>query len=782
MSARKKTERAPSTVVERLKASLESAADHNPNDAEQPAAVLWTDPDGQWLPIIPALSRLMPQLLVLGEYASGNRTGPSIWLRCVVDGALQVPDIPTQTPPVLYLPHVARQQLDLAEECPATLRPLIELQYRGACWMQRNGRDWTVEAYLVAKDGGLGLSVARDGATRQSMLRALGELATVSVGVLAGSRLDAATFDRLFSDDPVRDMLLWLDDASGVRQRWGADRWNAFRSRCGADFELDPEQDGPIVAAERLGGRDGRWASAWARFAESPGLYPGIPDLLRNAMPADLFSEGSSWPQHNEGEERALREALRDIGALAAPAARERIQTLEATHATRRDWVWARLGQAPLAMALRHLAELSIRATSELGGVDLADMANLYVELGWRVDAAALASMASVKSSADTRAVCGVLDAIYRPWLESAANHLQALVEKEPLPDQSESGAEVTMPPEGTVVLFSDGLRFDVAQRLAERERAAGRRPTISSRWTGLPTVTATAKPAVSPVASDIIGLAVGDDFQPVTANGARPLTASRFRKLLAERGYQVLTPTDIGDPSGRAWTESGDIDALGHSEQAKLAARLDDEVELLGERIEGLLDAGWREVRVVTDHGWLWLPGGLPKVELPKFLTQTRWARCAAIQGESEVNVPTMPWYWKPAERVAIGPGITCFGAGNAYAHGGLSLQESLVPIVSVTGGDIPDAEISIEGVVWVGLRCRIRVAPPTSAVTVTLRTRIGDPGSGLAKPRPLDEEGEASLLVTDDDLEGESVAVVVLSASGDVVARRATIVGGRE
>ncbi len=43
----------------------------------------------------------------------------------------------------------------------------------------------------------------------------------------------------------------------------------------------------------------------------------------------------------------------------------------------------------------------------------------------------------------------------------------------------------------------------------------------------------------------------------------------------------------------------------------------------MLLERIEALLGAGWREVRVVTDHGWLWLPGGLPKVDLPKYLTR---------------------------------------------------------------------------------------------------------------------------------------------------------------
>ena len=82
------------TVVEALIQSLKSASAHNPNDAAQPAAILWTDRDSQWQPVIPPLRRLMPQLLALGEYEPEQRIGPSIWLRCVIDRALASPEIP----------------------------------------------------------------------------------------------------------------------------------------------------------------------------------------------------------------------------------------------------------------------------------------------------------------------------------------------------------------------------------------------------------------------------------------------------------------------------------------------------------------------------------------------------------------------------------------------------------------------------------------------------------------------------------------------------------------
>ena len=65
----------------------------------------------------------------------------------------------------------------------------------------------------------------------------------------------------------------------------------------------------------------------------------------------------------------------------------------------------------------------------------------------------------------------------------------------------------------GSLIFFVDGLRFDISQRLVERLRAGGHTVATSTRWAGLPTVTATAKPAVSPVAHQIIGSSPGEDF-----------------------------------------------------------------------------------------------------------------------------------------------------------------------------------------------------------------------------------------------------------------------------
>lgn len=73
-----------------------------------------------------------------------------------------------------------------------------------------------------------------------------------------------------------------------------------------------------------------------------------------------------------------------------------------------------------------------------------------------------------------------------------------------------------------------------------------------------------------------------------------------------------------VGDPTGKAWTQTNSIDSLGHSHGHALADLVDQQLDLVAERVRGLLDAGWQTVVIVTDHGFL-LPGKpAQKVALP--------------------------------------------------------------------------------------------------------------------------------------------------------------------
>ena len=87
---------------------------------------------------------------------------------------------------------------------------------------------------------------------------------------------------------------------------------------------------------------------------------------------------------------------------------------------------------------------------------------------------------------------------------------------------------------------------------------------------------------------------------------------------MVGDAGFQVLSAEEeLGDIAGRAWSESGSIDAYGHEHGWRVAHHAAAELRGLADRIAGLLDHGWQKVVVVTDHGWLLMPDGLPKAEL---------------------------------------------------------------------------------------------------------------------------------------------------------------------
>ena len=773
----------PTTLLEALELSREAAARHAPGEVP-PVAILWTDADGEWLPLIPLLRERWPGLLTFGEFDAAKRQGPAIWLLCVIERALPEFLLPEDVTPVIYLPHVPRAALRAGDDCPEPVRPLVELQYRGTVWCQRNGRDWTVEAMLVSEDTGLELDVARDERTHKALLGCLTQLALTPVARLRDHRLEAADFDKLMIEDTPRELLTWLSDPRATRARWDWEdkaKWPAFCSRCRAEYGFDPDKDGELVAGEKLGLRQGEWTPVWDRFAEAPGIYGGIPSLLRRAKPGTLIFDKESWPDENEALEKSLRAELLSLATCAAAAARTKIAELEKRHAARRSWVWARTNGAPLALALEPLTALARCTAQSIGGDTLDAMASQYAQDGWQADDAALRALAAAKSREDAQAVQAAVRTIYLPWLDDAATHFQKLAAATPLPTCKQA-----TPPSATAgecLLFADGLRFDLGRRLAVLAEQRRLRVAASRRWAAMPTVTATAKPAVTPVAAKIEGRRIGDKFEPDIAATGQPANTDRLRKLMETEGYQVLGSSDLGKPgpTARGWTEYGDVDHLGHAVQVSLAGQVDGQLGLLLERIHALLQAGWKRVRVVTDHGWLLLPGGLPSIQLPHYLAGSRWARCATIKETSQVDVPTASWFWNSAEYFALGLGVSCFGAGNSYAHGGLSLQECLVPELVLTLDEVEDTTtIAIAEVTWTGLRCRITVAPPASGLSVDLRTKANAPATSISTAKTVGSDGRASLVVADDSLEGTSVSVVLLDASGRVLTKQATTVGG--
>lgn len=760
------------TLLDRLIESLRGRG--VPVDGEtRPAAILWPDPKREWKRVAVLARERVPELFVLGEYEPKARSGPAIWLRCEVDRAGDGEEVP-----ILYLPGVGKQDLRAGDDCPDRLKPLIELLHRGDVWLHPNGRDWTAAGFLGSRYGAE-CEVAEDRETREALRKALPELAVTPLARLRGGRLEADDFQRLQVADARRDLLLWMGDPPGTRARLG-ERWDAFCGQCAKDLGFDPDKDDRIVAGAQLGSGEPPWNPVWDRFSDSPTAFREVEKVLKQSQPKGrlLTKAPERWPKENERLEGALRDALAGLTARPQREACDRVARLENEHGKRRTWVWAKLGRSPLAAALEPLARLAAAAKSPLGGGEPEEVRSAYLERGWGADAAAWETVAAVRG-ADEKLVSKVVKHLLEPWLHDSALAFQQAVRGKPLPGAGEQ--PLVEAGEDGCLFFVDGLRYDLGRRLAQRLEARGLQTKVDTRWAALPTVTATAKPAVTPVAGDLEGAALDETFAPRFRSGGRKADAKTVRDAMGERGYQILGEGAFDPPrsaAARGWLETGEIDKAGHHEQAGLARRLPEKLDGLAGRVADLLDSGWKTVRVVTDHGWLLLPGGLPKTDLPKHLTETRWARCAVLVGDSDPGAPRYQWGWNAGEWFAAASGISCFNKSDAFAHGGLSIQECLTPDILVERPAGSAADASITSVTWRRLRCHLVVAGGGSGWTAVLR--LGGPsGEPVAQRKPVDSDGSVSLLLSGDEHETAALSVVVLDDEDRVLATVPTRVG---
>jgi hypothetical protein len=765
------------TVRDRLIAAIRDAATYNQHLFAPPKVILWTDGEWLWEPVVKSLVGAMPELLVLQDTSGGERIGPATRLR------YQLERLGEGQRAVLYLPGISRAMFRGAAGFPAHAKHLYALQFQGCFWQQANHKDWTPSAFLLSADRGLGLDLAGDQATRQALADQLGNILDCPVHDLRGRRLEASDFNTISAADPVKLLLQWMSLPDQTKQRMKDADYKAFVAVCKDQFRIDPDKDGVITAAEKLATEDGEWGKAWERYCEAPSSYPGIKDALglvkaKNTGLFDTATTNDRLPQANRANEEALRSSLAALAGIERNAATKQLHKLCDQHRVRAEGVWARLGEAPLAAAAVHLGDMAKGIDAGLVGSDWETLAKSFVETGHRVDHEALQAVAAVQDAADLQAVTVALQAVYRPWLEMLAERTGEMAGTYPCAKPAD--APEHRPTVGTVILFVDGLRCDVGHTLASALKAQGVDVALEASWAALPTVTATAKPAWRPLATRLCGAELTEAFEPQVQETKKPLKTEEFRKQVTASGWDWFEASSCGTPSTAGWTETGSFDRYGHEQGTKLAWRIDEEVKVVVQRVRELLNAGWKEVRIVTDHGWLWMPGGFPKAELPKHLTMSRWGRCAIAQPGAQTPFKQVSWFWGGEHAVLMAPGISTFKAGLEYAHGGMTLQETLTPRLTVRETAAAVGDVTIRSTRWAGLRLNVEVEASGGGVTIDVRTSPADPNSSViaGSPKAVEAAGKVSVTVENGDLEGQA-AVVVAIHSGKVVAKQSVIIG---
>ena len=146
-------------------------------------------------------------------------------------------------------------------------------------------------------------------------------------------------------------------------------------------------------------------------------------------------------------------------------------------------------------------------------------------------------------------------------------------------------------------------------------------------------------------------------------------------------------------------------------------------------------------------------------------------------VKAKAETSYLQVPWSWNPEVSVATATGARSFYAGYEYAHGGVSPQECILPVLKVAS-DGAQRAVTIGQTRWEGLRLRVEV---TGGADLRVDLRLGSETSGpslIKGGRVLDEHGRTSFLVSDEH-EREAACLVVLDDDGRVLAHRTLTVG---
>ncbi|WP_273698069.1 BREX-1 system phosphatase PglZ type A [Selenomonas noxia] len=293
-------------------------------------------------------------------------------------------------------------------------------------------------------------------------------------------------------------------------------------------------------------------------------------------------------------------------------------------------------------------------------------------------------------------------------WTNAVAEDLSECGRVEGVPQQSEFYADCVRARKGRVfVIVSDALRYEVAAELAEELRRTMQGTIdLAARAAVFPTITKFGMAALLPHTQLSVeerrggGVAVRADGQPTEAEdrekilrSAEPLScALRYTSIIgmkrAERAALVKGMEVV-------YLYHDRIDEASHTSDAMVFPACTEAIAEILNLVRIIVnDFGGTRILITADHGFLYTYSPLAesdKVGRADFAAEAAEVgrRYALMQGDAA------PPYLLPVHFPAGGGRLAAFapreniriraqGGGMNYVHGGISLQEMMVPVVT--------------------------------------------------------------------------------------------------
>jgi hypothetical protein len=771
------------SIYDKVIAALKQAESHNSNLMTKPEVILWPDPELLWVDVIPTLQESRDNLFIYGSYEPQKNQGPSIWLKCMMAKSIPEAIWKSKTTPIIYLPGVSKNELKNVEEIGFQLQPLVEYQYTGTTFAQENGKEWTVMAFVENPINGLGLKVNKDNATKEALRKALPTLFQDKDIFIGKSFIDADFLNNQLFPNIIPSILKWICKGDAFLDTLDAGKKEVFANICKAQYDFEPDHRNIKAIVEKLGTQKNGWNNIWQFFAAAPNKYPEVEDVLRLAKPDDLgiglyAIPQESWPQVNEEKGEALRVQLEKLLKLDPKKASIELNRLEEEYKEQRNWIWYELDKAPLLKALAGLKGMANNATAPFPSATIEEITAYYISEGYKIDFEMRQAYAAVKTEKDKTLIKEIIQLIYKPWLENTNNKFQALVQKDASIFTSQKAAKETE----SYVLFVDAFRYELAVEFCSRLTKLNYKIKLENSWSAIPSLTPTAKPNVAPIATLVATNSHITEFRPQLETG-KDLQTNEFRKALKAANFNhVVKASDI-NPAENSWEEIGDIDTKGHQEQADMVKSIEELFEQVQESLDNAFEKGVKKIKIVTDHGWLLLPGGLPKTELNSGLAETRWGRCALIKEGANTDLLHLPWRWNESVFIAYAPGISFFKINEEYAHGGISIQECLVPTIYIENPNSTAVNSKIKNIKWVNLKCNITTESAKDNYSIDIRRKFNDGSTSIVEKIIKNNDKKIVdnkiFVMAKDSAEAEAATIVLLDENGRILDKKATTVG---
>ena len=373
--------------------------------------------------------------------------------------------------------------------------------------------------------------------------------------------------------------------------------------------------------------------------------------------------------------------------------------------------------------AVAALADLHDTARARPADIrHMADLLDWYVEAGWRVDAAhrrveSLRSVLPIDSDSLDQAFQEGR-AVYEKWLEDVLVAVSAAAsDADPgsnISSQRDIHRRVESSDDPTVFVWVDALRYELGQALVDRLRqlpaAVDIRPAVATP----PTVTPVGMASLLPDAAVHMRLVLAgskvrvkfrdDDVKSVSDRVARLEqrhgTVANLRLTDAvQRGNEWLRGQV--ESSDLVLVRSQEIDQSGESDLLACTwGDFDNVLTVLTTIVARFLYIGVRTVVIAADHGFLALSRELGTdrlVDPPSTgtgeLHRRAWIGTGGTVTDATVKVPIASFGVRSDLDMIIPKGLGVFRAGGGlqFFHGGLSPQELIVPVVTITAHTTP-------------------------------------------------------------------------------------------